>query len=412
MTSRRQFLKLSGTTLVLLGWDPARTLAGLPSTGPARDGVLVVVFQRGAADGLHMVVPYRDKRYQSARGALALAEPGKAEGATQDLGHGFAFHPAMSSLHPLYESGRLAVVHAVGSPDPTRSHFDAQDYMETGTPGVKGTRDGWLSRALAALGSGAASPFAAVSLTSSLPRSLTGSKSAIALADFSRLATGRANGNLTERVERLYAADASAGFAAAGEEAFRTLDLFREKDPLSVPAREGVRYPRGRESQAFRQLAQLVKARLGIRVAFVESNGWDTHFGQGGATGQMANLLRGLSDSVAAFLADVGSDVPLTLLTVTEFGRTVEINGAGGTDHGHGSAMLVAGSGVSGGRVHGEWLGLDSKSLYEGRDLPVTTDFRDLCQEVANEALGLPETCELFPGHRHERPGVMSRKRS
>jgi uncharacterized protein (DUF1501 family) len=405
MANRRQFLKLSGTTLALLGFDPVRTLAGRDSETP--DGVLVVVFQRGAADGLHMVVPYRDSRYRSAREALALGEPGKVSGTTLDLGDGFSFHPAMSSLLPFYQSRRLAVVHAVGSPDPTRSHFDAQDYMESGTPGVKSTRDGWLSRALSAIGS--SSPFAAVSLTSRMPRSLAGSKDAIALADFSRLGAGRGSETLAERIERMYAADDSEEFAQAGEEAFRAVEMFREEDPLSRPPREGVRYPRGREARPFQQLAQLLKSDLGIRIAFVESNGWDTHFGQGGATGQMANLLRGLSESIAAFLEDVGSDAPVTLLTATEFGRTVEINGAGGTDHGHGSAMLLAGAGVQGGRVHGDWLGLDRKNLYEGRDLAVTTDFRDLFQEAASRALGLPEATELFPGRRSEKVGVMSR---
>ncbi|MFQ5789938.1 MAG: DUF1501 domain-containing protein [Acidobacteriota bacterium] len=418
---RRGFLRLGGTSLVLLGMGRGLSAAGAassitpagknPEGSKEEHGILVVFFQRGAADGLHMVVPYRDKHYRRLRGALALEEPGRGESRTLDLGDGFAFHPALGPLHGLYGSRRLAVVHAVGSPDPTRSHFDAQDYMESGTPGRKSTRDGWLARALSELDARAprsSSPFRAVALSSTLPRSLAGSSEAIAMEDFSRLG-GRGRGtSLAARIERMYREDSHPEFAKAGEEAFRALKLFREKDPLRQPVPEGVTYPRGRIASAFRQLARLLKADLGIRIAFLESGGWDTHFGQGGATGQMANLLRGFAGSVSAFLDDLGPEFPVTLMTVTEFGRTAAVNGAGGTDHGHGTAMMVAGGGVKGGRVAGDWPGLASKNLYEGRDLAVTTDFRDLFSEVAISALSLPSNANLFPDYRAQRhPGVM-----
>ena len=398
---RRRFLELSGGALFLLEGSGARA-AGAPN-----GGVLVVVFQRGAADGLHTVVPYRDPRYRALRGALALDEPGKGAGATLDLGDGFAFHPALAALHRLYREHRLAAVVNVGSPDPTRSHFDAQDYVESGTPGRKSTRDGWLGRSISALGGRSSNPFTAVSLTASVPRSLAGTSAVIALEDFGKLdAMSAGDRPLAERIEALYREDSSPELSQAGEEAYRALRIFREKDPLSSGG--GPRYPRGRIAPRFRQLAQLVRAGLGVRAAFVESEGWDTHFAQGGAEGSMANSLRELADSIAAFLEDVGSAVAVTLLTVTEFGRTARANGSLGTDHGHGSVILAAGAGVRGGRVLGDWLSLDSSNLFEGRDLPVTTDFRDVFQEVAVGALGIPPSIELFPGYRPSRVGVMA----
>jgi uncharacterized protein (DUF1501 family) len=373
-------------------------------------GILIVYFQRGGADGLHMVAPYRDKRYRSLRGALTLDEPGRANGLL-DLGDGFGFHPAMEPLYSLYKQRRLAIVHAVGSPDPTRSHFDAQDYMELGTPGVKSTRDGWLTRALRSIEEtdDERSPFTAIALTSSMPRSLASAADALAMEDFSKLGTRRRNASMAERIYEMYRQDPNPDFANAGEEALRAVELFRDKAPLSVPTRKGITYPPGRRARTFRQLAQLIKADLGIRIAFLESGGWDTHFNQGSAKGQTANLLRELGASISAFFKDLGPDAPITLLTMTEFGRTAAINGAGGTDHGHGTAMMVMGQGVRGGKVWGDWPGLGKTNLYMGRDLAVTTDFRDLFAEVATSALGLSNDTQLFPGYRSkDRPGAMT----
>jgi uncharacterized protein (DUF1501 family) len=388
-----------------LGFLAYRGVGLAAPTAPGGSGILVVVFQRGAADGLHLVAPYRDRRYRELRGALALGEPGKGDHPTLDLGDGFALHPALAAVHPLYRAGRLAVVVNAGSPDDTRSHFDAQDYMESGTPGRKSTRDGWLCRAMRSIPETESSPFTAVALTASLPRSLAGAADVIALEDFRSLAGPWAD----ERLETAYRAEGASRFGQAGEEAFRALRLFRERDPLSRSPASEVRYPRGRFAARFRQLAQLVKAELGIRVAFLDSGGWDTHFAQGGAEGAMASSMRELAGSMAAFLEDVGRSVPVTLLTVTEFGRTAAVNGAGGTDHGHGAIMLALGAGVRGGRVVGDWLSLERKDLFEGRDLPVTTDFRDLFQEVAERTLGSPGRVELFPGHRARPVGVMNR---
>ena len=393
-TSRRDFLRSSGSTLLLWGVTPNSALCS-----PSSEGVLVVVFQRGAADALHMVVPYREKRYRELRGNLALEEPSRGEASTLDLGDGFAFHPALKPLYSHYEAGRLAVLMNVGSPDSTRSHFDAQDYMESGTPGKKSTRSGWLARAIGAMNTKSEGAFTAVALAAQMPRSLAGADDAVALEDFSKLDFHSGTDPLVSAIEEQYGKDRSKKLADASHEGFEAMRLFREKAPLSIPTREGVHYPRGRGGNPLRQLAQLIKGELGIRVALVNSDGWDTHFGQGGSTGQMANLLNNLSGGLAAFVEDVGSSVPLTVLVVTEFGRTVAINGAGGTDHGHGGAMFVLGGRVQSSRVYGDWLGLDKKHLHDGRDLPVTTDYRDVFYEVAETALEVNSAVDLFPGH-------------
>jgi uncharacterized protein (DUF1501 family) len=396
---RRRFLELSGGTLLLLRSGLARGATA------SKESVLVVIFQRGAADGLHMVVPYRDSRYRSLRGALALEEPGKGDNPTLDLGNGFAFHPSLAPLYEMYREGRLAALVNVGSPDPTRSHFDAQDYIESGTPGRKSTRDGWLGRALASMPS--STPFKAVSLTAGVPRSLAGTKEVIALEDFEKLDPPRANDRtLADRIEKLYRNDASPELSRAAEAAYRALQTFREKDPLGKKALAAATYPKGRFAPRLRQLAQLVRADLGIRAAFLESEGWDMHFAQGGAEGPMGNHLRELAGAIAGFFEDLGAAIPVTLVTVTEFGRTVEANGAGGTDHGHGSVLLAAGSRVKGGRVVGDWLSLDSSNLYEGRDLPVTTDYRDALHEIASATLGIDPSVELFPDYRPKTIGL------
>ena len=307
----------------------------------------------------------------------------------------------------MYRDGKLGVVVNVGSPDPTRSHFDAQDYMESGTPGRKSTRDGWLARAVAALNASDRSPFTSVALTSQMPRTLAGERDAIALEDFRKLEVPPRMEELLARVERAYAEDTSPAFRDAGVQAFRALEMFRKSDPFR--GESGVRLRRSRRGGrgVLRQLAELLKADLGIRAAFVESGGWDTHFAQGGATGQMANLMGGLASSLVSFFDEVSSKVPVTLLVVTEFGRTARINGAGGTDHGHGAALLALGAGVNGGRVHGDWLGLKTNDLYEGRDLPVTTDFRDVFDEAARHAFALDRAVDLFPGYRPRGVGVI-----
>jgi uncharacterized protein (DUF1501 family) len=325
------------------------------------------------------------------------------DGALLDLGVGFALHPAFAPLEPLFRERSLAVVHAVGSPDPTRSHFDAQDYMETGTPGRKGTPSGWLNRVCGSLGHDA-TPFRAVALTSALPRSLYGAEPAVAVARLEDCAVelpgqaraSRAAGRGFESLD----AEASADLLrATGRETFDAVHRLSEADLARYRPAAGARYPQSPLGEALRQIAQLVKADLGLEVAFCESGGWDTHVAQGTAQGSFARRADDLARAVAAFWTDLGTrrdDV--VLMTMTEFGRTVRENGSGGTDHGHGSALFLLGTGVDGGRVHGDFPDLAGDALHEGRDLPVTTDFRAVFAEVAARHLGVAEPAALFPG--------------
>lgn len=356
--NRRIFLR--NGSFALLG-------AMLPPGTPKRN-VLVVIFQRGAVDGLNVVVPHGEKAYFAARPSIAIRMP-------LDLDGFFGLHPSMSSLLPFYKDRSLGFVHAVGSPDPTRSHFDAQDYMETGTPGVKTTKDGFLSRAIE---SRAKTPLRAVSVTPALPRILSGRADALAIDDVARF------GVRDPLFEQMY-----------GGAAFEAAKLLKKVPP----PRAG--YPRGPLAQSLRQIAQLIRADIGVEVAFAESSGWDTHAAQGGEEGQMANNLRLFADAIAAFAKDLDSQMSnVTLVTMSEFGRTVRENGNRGTDHGHATVMMALGGSVKGGRVLGKWPGLDS--LYEGRDLPVTTDFRDVFAEVLKGS----DISRVFPGYMPHKLGL------
>jgi len=396
MWTRRMFLKAGGITLFTLGSGPQfLTRAALAAPGRRRK-VLVTIFQRGAMDGL-MAVPPLDDALRRLRPRLAMSAARSAgDEAVLDLGTGFGLHPAFAPLLPLWKEKRLAVVHAVGSPDPTRSHFDAQDYMETGTPGRKGTASGWLNRAAGLLGH-EGSPLRAVAMTSALPRSLYGDEPAIAvtdLADF-RLRQPKAG----EGFEALYQKTSQELLRGTASETFEAVEMLSAAEIASYRPAPGAVYPRSPLGEAMRQIALLIKADVGLEVAFAESGGWDTHVQQGTVQGSFARRARDLSEAVHAFWTDLGSrqdDVLLT--TMTEFGRTVRENGSGGTDHGHGSCLFVLGNRVQGGKVHGTFPGLDSKVLFEGRDLPVTTDFRSVFCELAGGHLGVRDDVTLFPG--------------
>lgn len=416
MLTRRVFLKSSGMSLLTLGTGALlggprflhrAARAAVEPEANHRRRVLVCLFQRGAMDGLMAVPPLDEEgRLRRYRPRLALASPTQRSGAggLLDLGNGFGLHPAFEPLMPLWRDGRLGIVHAVGSPDPTRSHFDAQDYMETGTPGRKGTASGWLNRVSGLLGH-EATPFRAVALTRALPRSLYGAEPALAvsnLADFRlRLPGGQ---NVAEAAgkgfEALYEQTSGELLRDTGEDTFEAMDMLsRLQERRNYPTAAGERYPRSELGSSLRQIAFLVKSQVGLEVAFAESGGWDTHVQQGTLNGTFANRARDLAASIAAFWHDLGSyrdDV--VLLTMTEFGRTARENGSGGTDHGHGSCLFVLGNQVEGGRVHGELPSLDPDALYEGRDLPVTTDFRSVFTEVAGHQLGIRQDSSIFPG--------------
>jgi uncharacterized protein (DUF1501 family) len=406
---RRVFLR-GGACALVATLDGASTFApGVPrflvraaDAAPARRKILVAVFQRGAVDGLSMVMPHGDPAYAPARPSIALQSPRRGDGdGAIDLDGFFALHPSLAPLVPLWQSQALAVVHACGSPDVTRSHFDAQDYMETGTPGIKSTPDGWLSRAAVALPE-QASPFRAVALGGTLPRSLRGHARAIAMQSIARFDVRTAGAPTAgQGFESLYAQGVRDLLHGTGRETFEAVRMLKRADASRLAPANGADYPRGRLGDALRQIAQLIRAEVGLEIAFTDMEGWDTHVGQGAEQGQLANRLREFGGAIAAFARDLGdrmSDV--VVLTMSEFGRTVAENGNRGTDHGHATAMLALGGGVRGGKVYGRWPGLAREQLFEGRDLAVTTDFRALFSEVAGRHLGIAQPATLFPGWR------------
>jgi uncharacterized protein (DUF1501 family) len=405
MTSRRVFLKQGAFAFVSLGFAPsflART--ALAEGRPGRPKQLIAIFQRGAVDGLSMVVPYGEAEYYRARPTIGIARPGAAGAAAIDLDGFFGFNPRLRPLKPLWDARQLAIVHACGSPDSTRSHFDAQDYMESGTPGVKSTSDGWLNRYLQARRADeiAATPFRAVALTAQLPRLLHGTAPALAMSQVDRFGIrgGPAAHAAGESFEAAYAAAADRVLNGTGRDAFDAMKTLRTVDPSRYQPANGADYPRSPFGQALRQIAQLTKADIGLEVAFADVGGWDTHANQGAGQGQLAARLDGFARAIAALVADLGDRMEDTVvLTMSEFGRAVSQNGSGGTDHGHGNAMMVVGGGVRGGRVYGAWPGLAIDRRFEGRDLAVTTDFRDVFAEVVTRHMGVTDARPIFPGY-------------
>jgi uncharacterized protein (DUF1501 family) len=400
MLTRRALLKAGACALVAVA-APPRFLARAANAADARRKVLVAVFQRGAVDGLSMVVPYGDRDYAAARASIAIRPPGGGDAdAAQDLDGFFALHPALEPLMPMWRTRALAVVHACGSPDRTRSHFDAQDYMESGTPGVKSTPDGWLARAV---GTRAApsSPFRAVALGPTLPRILRGDAGAISLTSLERFDVRASAEAAVARkgFESLYEQSVQDLLHGTGRETFEAVRMLKSANAARLAPENNAEYPRSRLGQSLRQIAQLIRSDVGLEIAFTDAEGWDTHVGQGAEQGQLANRLRDFGASLAAFVQDLGDRMgDVVILTMSEFGRTVAENGNRGTDHGHATAMLLLGGGVRGGKVYGRWPGLARERLYEGRDLAVTTDFRALFAEVAGRQLGIARPATLFPG--------------
>ena len=402
MFSRRVFVKNGGLALLSLGFAPAFLSRTIEAAGSSRRKVLITIFQRGAVDGLNMVVPFGEKDYYAARPSIAVPRPnGGADGAV-DLDGFFGLHPRLSPLKPLWDSHQLAIVHASGSPDGTRSHFDAQDYMESGTPGVKSTQDGWLNRYLHAREHAAATPFRAVALAPQLPRSLQGTEPALAINQIGQfgIRAGQATDMVQASFESEYAAAADSVLNRTGGQAFDAVKMLKSADPSKYQPENGAEYPRSAYGEALRQIAQLVKADVGLEVAFTEAGGWDTHVNQGASAGQLAQRLTDFGQGIAALARDLGDRMAdIVILTMSEFGRAVAENGNRGTDHGHGNAMfIVGGQNVRGGKVYGRWPGLAREQRYDGRDLAVTTDFRSVFAEVVRGHLGVTDTTGIFPG--------------
>ncbi len=405
---RRYFVKSGAVALVTMGLSPSflrRTAMGMELPLAQKGKVLICLFQRGAADALNVVVPHGERAYYALRPNIAIPQPLRAAPAAQaaiDLDGFFGLHPALAPLKPLWDSGLLAPIHAVGSPSTTRSHFDAQDYMESGTPDSKGTTDGWLNRYLATSGTCeqcAPRPFRAVSMTPQTPRILEGTAPAVAMNSLDEFAVRSAGGDQVARLEALYRTGSADLIHGTGQEMFEAVKMLKSADPQQYQPQNGADYPKSQFGQRLKQIAQLIKSNVGLEIAFADVGGWDTHVNQGGATGQLAQRLDDFAKSIAALSTDLGDGMQdVVVLTMSEFGRMARQNGNGGTDHGHAGAMFVIGGGVRGKRVYGRWPGLEPEQLYEGRDLALTTDFRAVFSEVAARHLGATNLGAMFPG--------------
>ena len=397
---RRIFLKSSALAMFGIGSTPvwlSRALYAADAPSP-RKKVLVAIFQRGAVDGLNVVVPHGEQRYYDLRPTIAIPRPDGTPDSAIDLDGFFGLHPSLKPLKPIYDSGQLAVVHAVGSPDPTRSHFDAQDYMESGTPGRKATSDGWLNRAL--VKEEEKSPVRAVSFSADLPRALRGRNDAVAIANLNDFQVRDTRGAAS--FESMYATTMDKALNGTGRETFEAVKMMQALQKQGYTPANAARYPNGRLGQSMKQIAQLIKSNVGLEVAFTDVGGWDTHVNEVGAKpsqGQLANLLTDFGQALAAFYQDLGDRMAdVTVVTMSEFGRTARENGNRGTDHGHANAMLVFGGDIQGGKVYGDWPGMADEQLYENRDLNLTTDFRDVLGELVTRHLGNRQIASVFPG--------------
>lgn len=397
MITRRIFLRNNALTIIGTSMVPAfLRRAAFGARQSARSRRLVVIFQRGAADGLNIVVPHGEAAYYALRPSIHIPRS-----AVLDLDGFFGLHPALSALQPIWKEKHLAVVHAAGSPDPTRSHFDAQDFMESGTPGVKATEDGWLNRTVHSLPA-SDTAFRAVAMGPALPRILSGPEPAVAISNLNDFGVGGHTAQaspLENSFEAMYAGSVDTILHGSARETFDAVRMLKSANPGRYSPASGADYPRGRFGDSLKQLAQLIKANVGVEVAFADIGGWDHHVNEGSTEGQIANRLREFSQSLAAFWTDLGDLAEDTvIITMSEFGRTVRENGNGGTDHGHANVMFVLGGPVRGGKVYGRWPGLDPSQLYEGRDLALTTDFRTVVGEAVRRQLGNQDLASVFPG--------------
>src|SRR5437588_2682662 len=298
-----------------------------------------------------------------------------------------------------------------GCPTPRRRRATKRSwpfFIAAGTPGVKSTEDGFLSRAVGSKKETTISPLRAVALSSAMPRILSGGAGAVSMTNISQFGI-RGGANVSGGFESMYAEAVAGTLGGTAKESFEAARILKSADPQKLQPENGAVYPNGQLGNSLRQIAQLIKSNVGLEVAFADVSGWDTHAGEGGAQGQLANNLRNFSDAIAAFARDLGSRMgDVVLVTMSEFGRTVRENGNRGTDHGHANVMLLLGGGVKGGKVHGKWPGLSSQELYENRDLAITTDFRDIFAELLTKQLAVPSLKSVFPGYEPKVRGVLA----
>jgi len=398
--SRRYFLKNGGIVMLGMASLPSFLQRAIAGTVAPNKRKMVVLFQRGAMDGLNVVVPFAEPDYYRLRPTIAIPEPrrGGAEAAI-DLDGFFGLHPSLQLLQPLFQNRQLAIVQAVGSPDPTRSHFDAQDFMESGTPGLKSTDDGWLNRAMQSMPEEQASPFRAVAFGPYLPRTLSGSAPAVAIPDLKQFKMYGPQQTVEGGFEAMYAQTLDQALRGVGQETFEAIDQLKSINPDSYQPENGAQYPTSRFGKSLMEIAELFKADIGLEVAFLDSGGWDHHVNEGGVEGQLSNLLRDLGQGIAAFHQDMGDRMgEVVFVSMSEFGRTVHENGNRGTDHGHANCMFIMGGDVKGGKVYTRWPGMSEEKLYQGRDLAVTTDYRSVLAEIITKHLGGRDLNAVFPG--------------
>ncbi|MGH9685428.1 MAG: DUF1501 domain-containing protein [Candidatus Acidiferrales bacterium] len=398
--SRRYFIKSGGIAMLGMASLPSFLQRAVAGTLAPNKKKLVVLFQRGAMDGLNVVVPFAEPNYYNLRPTIAIPQPrqGGAEAAI-DLDGFFGLHPSLQPLQPLFQSGQLAIVQAVGSPDPTRSHFDAQDFMESGTPGLKATDDGWLNRALQTMPEEKPSPFRAVAFGPYLPRTLQGTAPAVALPDLKQFKMYGPPQTVEGGFESMYAQTVDQALRGVGAETFEAIDQLKKINPDNYQPENGAQYPKSRYGQSLAEIAELFKSDVGLEVAFLDSGGWDHHVNEGGVQGQLSNLLRDLGQGIAAFHQDMGDRMEdVVFVSMSEFGRTAHENGNRGTDHGHANCMFVMGGGIKGGKVYTRWPGMNEGQLYQGRDLAVTADYRSVLGEIIASHLGDRNLGAVFPG--------------
>ncbi len=383
-----------------LGFAPQFLARAVAEAAPRRK-VLVTIFQRGAVDGLNMIVPFGERDYYSARPSIAIARPGTSpERRSISTASSACTRGSRRSSRSTTPGSSRSCTRA-GRPTPRARTSTRRTTWRSATPGVKSTPDGWLNRYLHAREHEQATPFRAVALAPQLPRSLQGPAPALAIGQIGQfgIRAGQATDMVQASFEAEYAAAAGSVLNRTGRDAFDAVRMLKDADPSKYAPENGAQYPRSPYGDALKQIAQLIKADVGLEVAFAETGNWDHHAQEGAAVGQLANRLATSRGGIAALVRDLGdrmSDV--VILTMSEFGRTVAENGNRGTDHGHGNAMMVIGGGVRGGKVYGKWPGLAREQRYEGRDLAVTTDFRTVFAEVAGGHLGLTNTKHVFPG--------------
>ncbi len=389
-------------------WMPR--LAFAPKSTAPRGDTLVVVFLRGAADILNMVVPHGEKAYYQLRPTLGIPRPDdngkKKEERVVDLDGFFGFHPSMRALLDSWTSKQLAIIHACGAPDESRSHFKAMELMERGVDDERGPASGWIGRHLATLNTGSTSPLRAVGMGTRPQKSLNGTVPVSALrsiADFHLGGDQRALQQMRMALNTVYEDD------ELGQDTLSIMDTLQKLDPNNYQS-SFTNYPDTEFGLALKQTAMLIKAEVGLEVSAIDVGGWDTHFAQGASTGQMANLMQDLADGLAAFHADMHEHMHnLTTVTMSEFGRRASENGSLGTDHGHGSMMMVLGGNVDGGKVHGKWPGMREGQLMGPGDLAVTTDYRDVLSEIITKRLNNPSVNDVFPNYEPEIPGIILR---